>query len=121
MARCKRSQSLRRGFLAACCAALLLFSLRPRLLRYTATFWGVFDSVITLTASVPTREEFDWYLDLAVDSFTGFHSIYDRFSESETIVNLYAVNRAAGGEPLAVGEPLFSLLLYGLLENMSFF
>lgn len=25
---------------------------------------------------------------------------------------MYAVNRAAGGEPLAVGEPLFSLLLY---------
>ncbi|MBC8576615.1 FAD:protein FMN transferase [Yanshouia hominis] len=112
MARWKCSRSLRQGFLAACCAALLLFSLRPRLFRYTATFWGVFDSVITLTASVPTREEFDWYLDLAVDSFTGFHSIYDRFSESETIVNLYSVNHAAGGEPLAVEEPLFSLLLY---------
>ena len=76
MARWKCSRSLRQGFLAACCAALLLFSLRPRLFRYTATFWGVFDSVITLTASVPTREEVDWYLDHAVDSFTGFNSNY---------------------------------------------
>ncbi len=112
MAYLKRMHLLRRGFLSLFCAALLLFSLRPRLVRYTATFWGVFDSVITLTASVPTREEFDWYLDLADDSFTEYHAFYDRFSESDAIVNLRKVNQEAGQGAIEVEEPLFSLLAY---------
>jgi len=92
---------------------LYLISARPRLQRYTAAFWGSFDTVIVVTAYSASQRQFDVAFEAAVNSFSEADRYYDRFSYSEKIVNIAYINRHAAQSEIKVGDRLFSLLQYG--------
>lgn len=95
---------------------LLMISMlmtRPeRSQRYTVTFWGAFDSMITITANAESRQQFDVLTGAAIARFSELSLDYDRFLEPGTIVNLAALNRSAGQGEVYVSKALFNLLSF---------
>ncbi len=80
--------------------------------RYAVTFWGAFDTMITITANAESRQQFDVLTEAAITRFTELSRDYDRFSEPGTIVNLAALNLLAGQGEVPVSETLFELLSF---------
>ena len=101
-------------FFALIVLSLYLVSARPRLQRYTAAFWGSFDTVVVITAYSASQRQFDVAFEAAVNSFSEADIYYDRFSYSEEIANMAYINRHAAERETAVDERLFSLLKYGI-------
>lgn len=87
--------------------------IRPeRSQRYTVTFWGSFDTMITITANAESRQQFDTLTEAAIARFTELSRDYDRFSEPGTIVNLAALNQLAGQGEVPISKALFDLLSF---------
>lgn len=80
--------------------------------RYTVTFWGAFDTMITITANADSRQQFDTLTKAAIARFTELSHSYDRFSEPGAIVNLAVLNRTAGQGEISVSKALFDLLSF---------
>jgi len=95
-------------------ALLYLVSARPRLQRYTAAFWGSFDTFFVITAYCESKPLFDAALMAAADSFSEMDKLYNRFEYSPEIVNIAYINRHAHQRETAIAEDLFSLLHYGI-------
>ncbi|MFV0497678.1 MAG: FAD:protein FMN transferase [Candidatus Fimivivens sp.] len=92
---------------------VLMLLIRPeRSARYTVTFWGAFDSMITITANAESKQQFDALTQTAIDRFTELSRDYNRFSESDTIVNLATLNRMAGQGDVHVSKAIFDLLSF---------
>lgn len=90
----------------------ILLTRPERSQRYTVTFWGAFDTLITITANAESRQQFDALTDAAIDRFTELSRDYDRFLEPGTIVNLATLNRSAGQGEVYVSKALFDLLSF---------
>lgn len=80
--------------------------------RFTVTFWGSFDTMITITANAESRQQFDVLTEAAIARFTELSRDYDRFSEPGTIVNLATLNRLAGQGEIPISKELFDLLSF---------
>lgn len=80
--------------------------------RYTVTFWGAFDAMITITANAESQQQFDVLTEAAIARFTELSRDYDRFSEPGTIVNLAALNLLAGQGEIPISKALFDLLSF---------
>ena len=80
--------------------------------RYTVTFWGAFDAMITITANAESQQQFDVLTQAAITRFTELSHDYDRFSDPGTIVNLAALNLLAGQGEVPVSKALFDLLSF---------
>lgn len=91
---------------------LLLLTNHERYGRYSVTFWGAFDTMITITANAESQQKFDTLTEAAISRFTELSKYYDRFSESDTIVNIATLNRKAGRGKLKVSKELFDLLSF---------
>ncbi|WMJ83946.1 FAD:protein FMN transferase [Oscillospiraceae bacterium LTW-04] len=91
---------------------LMLLTRPERSPRYTVTFWGAFDSMITITANAESRQQFDALTETAIARFTELSHDYDRFLEPGTIVNLATLNRMAGQGEIHVSKALFDLLSF---------
>ncbi|MEG2174471.1 MAG: FAD:protein FMN transferase, partial [Oscillospiraceae bacterium] len=100
--------------LLAVVLGLTALSCHPPLRRYTVTFWGVFDTVIQITAESPSEEEFHHLTDAAMDRFTELSHIYDRFREYDGIVNLASLNIRGQTDAVVLPHELFDLLSYML-------
>lgn len=92
---------------------LILFSDHKHSKRYTTTFWGPFDSMITISASAYSQQQFDFLTDIAISRFTELSRYYDRFSTPGTIVNIAVLNQMAGKGAVPVGKEVFELLKFG--------
>lgn len=92
---------------------LWLISLGPRYERYTATFWGAFDTMFTITADAVSKQQFDAFINAAAFRFTELSLYYDRFSLNDDVVNFAYINENAFEQEIAVNESIMSLLLYG--------
>ena len=96
-------------------AVLYLVSARPRLERYTAAFWGSFDTFFVITAYCESKPLFDAALMAAADSFSEMDKLYNRFEYSPEIVNVAYINRHAYENKIVTEDELFSLLQYGIM------
>ncbi|MEA5136334.1 MAG: FAD:protein FMN transferase [Candidatus Fimivivens sp.] len=90
----------------------MLLTRPERSQRYTVTFWGAFDSMITITANAESRQQFDTLTRAAIARFSELSLDYDRFLEPGTIVNLATLNRSAGQGQVHVSKALFNLLSF---------
>ena len=91
---------------------LILITHPARCGRYTVTFWGAFDAMITITANAESQAQFDALTEAAIARFTELGREYDRFSDPGAIVNLAALNLLAGQGEVPISKALFDLLSF---------
>lgn len=101
--------------LVICLAAVLLTGCQQETVEYQRlemSFFGTFDTLITIKGYAQDQEAFDRVADEAKDQFVRFHRVYDAYNEYEGVANLYVLNRDGGEKPVAVEPELMDLLVY---------
>lgn len=79
--------------------------------KRSASFFGTFDTIVTLVAYTDTQAEFDRCLSIAQGEMTRLHQIFDAYHTYDGINNLCRVNQQAGQGPTAAEPELIALLL----------
>lgn len=87
--------------------------------RYSSVFYGTFDTRVEVIAYCASRESFGRILNEVKEEFAECDRLFTIYEGYEGIVNLFAVNAAAGGEPLEADPRIIGLLelakeVYGL-------
>lgn len=97
--------------LTAVCLMLLgsLAGCAARDEAYERTFYGYFDTVITLKGYASSRAQFDQAAEIAEAELKRLHALFDRFHPHEGIAGVWAVNHAADEAVFVDGE-LMALL-----------
>lgn len=80
--------------------------------KYTKTFFGTFDTVITIQGFAQDKETFDKAADHAQQMFQRLHRLYDNFQPYDGVNNVYAINQQAGKSQLVVEKELFDLIRF---------
>lgn len=78
--------------------------------KFTHTFTGTFDTVITITAYAKDQAQFDTWASAAQQRFGQLHQLFDQYNNYDGVVNIKSINDAAGGDPIKV-DPLIIRLL----------
>jgi len=78
------------------------------------SFFGTFDTVVTIQGFAQSKEIFDHITAIAEESFREFHRMFDNYHSYEGINNVYTLNQHAGKGPLIVPKPLFDVIKYSL-------
>ncbi len=91
---------------------LLLPGCAPAAERYSYTYLDVFDTVTALILYAPTKQQADDWAEKLHTRLTELHRLYTIYDTYDGVVNLAAVNQAAG-EPVTVDERIISLLTLG--------
>ena len=98
---------------ALCAAILSLTLLRGKekpMNKYSGTFFGTFDTVVSLVGYAPDEAAFQKELKAVEDIFTRLHRIFDNYHLYEGVNNLCLLNRDAAKAPVKVDEEMFELL-----------
>ena len=80
--------------------------------RYTYTFYGTFDTVITLVGYADSQAQFDEAAALCESEFRRLDALYTPYLHSEAGNNLWSLNNGAWKEPMAVDPDLMGLLVF---------
>lgn len=80
------------------------------LLKYTHTFTGTFDTIITMTAYAADQAQFDAWAQAAQQRFIQLHQLFDQFNSYDGINNIKTINDHAGGQPVKVDALIIRLL-----------
>lgn len=88
---------------------------------YTASYFDVFDTVVTVSGSSDSREEFNALCELIHSELMKYHRLFDIYNGYEGINNLKTINDAAGsGEAVKVDREIIELLdMCALYEDRS--
>lgn len=79
--------------------------------KYTYTFTGTFDTVITLTAYANDQAQFDQWAEMAQQRFAHLHKLFDQFNDYPGVNNIKTINDQAGNnQPIKV-DPLIIQLV----------
>ena len=78
--------------------------------RYTATFLDVFNTVTTIVGFADSETQFTQQAQAIHDELLRYHQLFDIYEDYEGIVNLKAVNKAAGGDAVQVDPEIIQLL-----------
>ncbi len=95
--------------LAAVLALPAAVSAEPQ--RYTYTFFGTFDTVMTLIGYADSQEQFDRAAQLCESEFKRLDALYTPYLHSEAGNNLWSLNNGAWKEPMKVEPDLMNLLV----------
>lgn len=76
------------------------------------SFFGSFDTIITLLAYTTSQADFDEHLKLVEEKFLQYHKSFDKYNSYESNVNLHDLNLRGHIEPLRVDDELFDLLVF---------
>lgn len=79
--------------------------------RFTKTYYGYFDTVITLTGYAERQAEFDEASALAEREFERLHKIFDIYAPHEGVRGAYILNHSSG-ERVEIDKELMELLLF---------
>lgn len=97
----------------AACLLFLLSGCAPKTYeKHTTSFFGTFDTVITIQGFAASKEAFDRVAAKAQERFKEYHQLFDRYHPYEGINNLHTLNHTAAQGPVKVAQPLFDLLQY---------
>ena len=80
--------------------------------RYTYTFYGTFDTVMTLIGYADSQEQFDRAAALCESEFRRLDALYTPYLHSKDGNNLWSLNNGAWKEPMKVEPDLMSLLVF---------
>ena len=78
--------------------------------RFSAAFYDVFDTEITLIGYAPSQEVFDRAFDKTADIFRRYHRLFDAYHEYDGVMNLCALNRLAPNGPVTVSDELYDFI-----------
>lgn len=79
--------------------------------KRSASFFGTFDTIVTLVFYTDTEAEFERCLSIAQDEMTRLHQIFDAYHTYDGVNNLCLINQKAGQGPVAAEPELIALLL----------
>lgn len=82
--------------------------------KYSAQFFGTFDTVVLIRGYCKTEEEFTAHAKRIQDRMTELHQLYDIYYEYSGINNLKTVNDNAGVQPVVVSEEILDLVEFSL-------
>ena len=100
------------------CLALCLPSCSfPLRKQYTRVIDGPFDTATRLVIYVRRKSDAEAFFDSFADELTAWDKLADIYHEYDGINNLRTLNRAAGGDPVALDPRLLDLLEYGLTKR----
>ena len=88
--------------------------------RFTASFNGTFDTIITLIGYAPEESVFSEIFAEVQQLFTEYHQLFDGYHTYEGIENLCSVNQKAGTAPVKVDQKLFDFLRWCLEREEEF-
>ena len=80
--------------------------------KYSTTFFGTFDTVVTIIGYAQDQSLFDRVAGEAKKRFERLHQVYDAYNAYEGVNNLYMMNREASKAPVPVEPELMDLLLF---------
>lgn len=80
------------------------------LIRYQASFLGVFDTVTTIVGYSTDKDAFTAYAEELKQELEEYHKLYDIYNDYEGINNLKTVNDHAGDQPVEVDVRILDLL-----------
>lgn len=101
------------------CILLVLFLMLPVIAqtetayeKYTVSFFGSFDTVISIIGYAQSKATFEEETAKAQESFRYYHQLYDIYNQHGELHNLHYVNQEASKAPVQVPTELFDLLQY---------
>ena len=80
--------------------------------KYSMSFFGTFDTVISIIGYAPDQATFDQEAAKAQELFTNLHQQFDKYHLYEGVNNLRTLNEQAAQQPVPVPQELFDLILY---------
>lgn len=80
--------------------------------KYEDTFYGSFDTVITVIGYAKNKDEFTGYMDKIKDRFEELHKLYDKYNSYEGINNIKTINDKAGIEPVEVEKEILEMVTF---------
>ncbi len=80
--------------------------------KFTVSFFGSFDTVISIIGYAQSKAVFDEETAKAQESFRYYHQLFDIYNQYGDLHNLCYVNLQAAKAPVQVPSELFSLLQY---------
>lgn len=80
--------------------------------KYTAEFYGAFDTVIQITAYAESQTDFDQLVQEAQQQLTHLSQLYDIYVPYEGVQGLYQINQRAGQGPVPAAQEVIDLLVY---------
>ncbi len=111
----KRCGEMARPGICLILAACLLLSAcgvagAPRLTRYSAQYFDLFDTVTVFTAYAESEDQFNRYAEEMYEEMALYHRLCDIYHDYDGINNLKTVNDRAGAAPVPVDGRLIDLL-----------
>lgn len=86
--------------------------------KYSRSFFGVFDTEISFTAYTKDEEEFNKYFKMLENEFSRHHGLYNSF-EDYTENNIKTINDNAGKSPVKVDTAIIELLEFSIEKYNS--
>jgi thiamine biosynthesis lipoprotein len=80
--------------------------------KYSGSFFGTFDTVITVVAYTKTEDEFNKHFEKIRTLFEHFHKLYDIYNEYDGINNIKTINDNAGVKAVKVDKDIIDLILF---------
>lgn len=80
--------------------------------RYSKSFFGTFDTVVTIIGYAKDQRTFDQITDEAMTRFQRLHQVFDAYNTYEGVQNLCIMNRDAAKAPVQVEPEMIALLLF---------
>ena len=93
---------------------------QPQLYRYSATFGGTFDTIVTLIGYAGNEAAFNENYNAVYDIFTEYHRLFDAYHTYEGIENLCSINQKAGSGPVQIDQKLFDFISWCLDREAEF-
>lgn len=102
------------ALMLACAMALGLSGCQPKLQRYTASWFDVFDTVTIVQGYAASQQEWDRQAEALHQDLLRYHQLFDIYNHYDGVVNLYDVNGAAGQSPVTVEPALMEFLQFAV-------
>lgn len=105
---------LKKIFALLICLCLLcgMCPAHAEMTKYSASFFGVFDTVIDVIGYAESEEVFNEELAQVKRIYGHLNELFDNYNAYEGVNNLYVLNQTAMNEPVTVEPELFELLLW---------
>jgi thiamine biosynthesis lipoprotein len=81
--------------------------------KFSAEFFGTFDTVVTFTAFAEDEEDFERYEAVVRGEMSRLHELFDIYNDYE-VNNVKTINDLAGVEPVKVDSSILELLEFGI-------
>jgi thiamine biosynthesis lipoprotein len=85
---------------------------KPR--KFSAEFFGTFDTVVTFTAFTKDEDDFERYAGIVRGEMDRLHGLFDIYNDYEGLNNVKTINDLAGVSPVDVDPSILELIEFGI-------